>query len=45
MYTESQIYTKKLLFMDEPQQFLQNHQRQVGFLFEEFISNKSVQNK
>jgi hypothetical protein len=30
MYTESQIYTKKLLFVDEPQKFLQNHQ----FLFQ-----------
>jgi hypothetical protein len=31
MYTETQKYTKKLLFLNGPQKFLHNHQRQGAF--------------
>jgi hypothetical protein len=37
MYTESQIYTKKLLLVDGPQKFLQNHRRRA-VLYLKFLS-------
>jgi hypothetical protein len=51
MYTEPHIYIKKLLFVDGPQQFSQNHQRQkrvfwLKFLFKPNLTkNKEMRKK